>query len=529
MLKKLIPFLLAAQSLFAAHVSTITPLDGEKWYGAATMLGDQMPFSTLKKKVDLNVSHMANQAAPFLLSSKGRYVWSEKPFALDAKDGVITLTSDFEKLEPVAAGSTLRDAFLAAAKKHFAPDGRIPPEEFFTKPQFNTWIELVREQSTENILKYARDIAANGFPCGVLMIDGGWDRCCGMLDFDAKKIPDPKALNRAIHDMGYKAIYWVGPFVGSVGAEFLEWEKAGVLLMEKNGKRKRAAIIPWWSGFSASYDTTNPKALDHLEARLRKLQKDFDIDGFKFDGGDTHHVKSPNVKFFSPEKTPSDYTKGWAELGYRFEYNEMRTTWKMGGKALVQRLHDKRCRWEDMQKLVPHMLSAGLIGYAYTCPDMIGGGEVNSFADIDRTKLDQRLIVRYAQVSALMPMMQFSLAPWRVLDKKHLDLCRDAALLHTKFAGYILELARHSAKTAEPIVRAMEYQFPNEGLADVVDQFMLGDKYLVAPVVTKEDFRTVRLPKGKWRDELGNVFDGGRTVKIDAPIARLPYFTRISE
>ena len=226
MLKKLIPFLLAAQSLFAAHVSTITPLDGEKWYGAATMLGDQMPFSTLKKKVDLNVSHMANQAAPFLLSSKGRYVWSEKPFALDAKDGVITLTSDFEKLEPVAAGSTLRDAFLAAAKKHFAPDGRIPPEEFFTKPQFNTWIELVREQSTENILKYARDIAANGFPCGVLMIDGGWDRCCGMLDFDAKKIPDPKALNRAIHDMGYKAIYWVGPFVGSVGAEFLEWEKA---------------------------------------------------------------------------------------------------------------------------------------------------------------------------------------------------------------------------------------------------------------------------------------------------------------
>ena len=175
------------------------------------------------------------------------------------------------------------------------------------------------------------------------------------------------------------------------------------------------------------------------------------------------------------------------------------------------------------------MLSAGLIGYAYTCPDMIGGGEVNSFADIDRTKLDQRLIVRYAQVSALMPMMQFSLAPWRVLDKKHLDLCRDAALLHTKFAGYILELARHSAKTAEPIVRAMEYQFPNEGLADVVDQFMLGDKYLVAPVVTKEDFRTVRLPKGKWRDELGNVFDGGRTVKIDAPIERLPYFTRISE
>lgn len=526
-MKKLIPIMLAAQTLCAAYVSEIKPLEGEKWFGAATGLGEQMPFTTLKKPIDLDSHQLDNQAAPLLLSSKGRYVWSEKPFALDAKDGVLVITSKFEKLEPVSAGNTLKDAFLSASKKHFPPDGKIPPAEFFAKPQFNTWIELLREQTTPNILKYARDISKNGFPCGVLMIDGNWDRYYGMLEFDRRKIPDPKALNRELHDMGYKVIYWVGPFVAPAGGEFLAWEKAGVLLMDKQKKMRRAVIVPWWSGFSASYDTTNPKALDHLQARLRKLQADFDIDGFKFDGGDTRHVRNENVGFCRPDKTPADYTKGWAELGYRFEYNEMRATWKMGGKALVQRLLDKNYNWKDMQKLVPHMLAAGLIGYAYTCPDMIGGGDFTSFFNVDYSKLDQRLIVRYAQVSALMPMMQFSLAPWRVLDKKHLDLCRDAAILHTKFADYILELARHSSKTGEPIVRTMEYEFPNEGLADVLDQFMLGDKYLVAPVTTKDDFRFVRLPKGQWRDELGNVFEGGKTVKIDAPIERLPYFTKI--
>ena len=126
-----------------------------------------------------------------------------------------------------------------------------------------------------------------------------------------------------------------------------------------------------------------------------------------------------------------------------------------------------------------------------------------------------------------MPMMQFSLAPWRVLDKKHLRICRDAAILHTKFADYILELARHSSKTGEPIVRAMAYEFPNENLENIIDQFMLGDRYLVAPVVTPDDSRRVVLPKGKWQDELGNVYEGGRTIRIDVPIERLPYFKKI--
>ena len=46
---------------------------------------------------------------------------------------------------------------------------------------------------------------------------------------------------------------------------------------------------------------------------------------------------------------------------------------------------------------------------------MIGGGEWTSFQD--SSIMDEELIVRSAQVSALMPMMQFSVAPWRVLGK----------------------------------------------------------------------------------------------------------------
>ena len=39
-------------------------------------------------------------------------------------------------------------------------------------------------------------------------------------------------------------------------------------------------------------------------------------------------------------------------------------------------------------------------------------------------------------------------------------------------------LARHAARTGEPIVRTMEYEFPHAGFAKPMTQFMLGPKTL---------------------------------------------------
>ena len=92
---------------------------------------------------------------------------------------------------------------------------------------------------------------------------------------------------------------------------------------------------------------------------------------------------------------------------------------------------------------------------------------------------------------------------------------------------YILELARHAAQTGEPIVRHMEYAFPHQGFLHCKDQFMLGDTYLVAPMVTKGDKREVKLPAGEWLSDTGEKFKGPQTIQIDVPLERLPYFQKI--
>ncbi|MBQ2148583.1 MAG: glycoside hydrolase, partial [Bacteroidales bacterium] len=58
------------------------------------------------------------------------------------------------------------------------------------------------------------------------------------------------------------------------------------------------------------------------------------------------------------------------------------------------------------------------------------------------------------------------------------------------------------------------------------DQYMLGDRYLVAPMMTPGTTRTVQLPKGRWVDENGKVYKGGKTYELEVPIDRVPRFTK---
>lgn len=60
-------------------------------------------------------------------------------------------------------------------------------------------------------------------------------------------------------------------------------------------------------------------------------------------------------------------------------------------------------------------------------------------------------------------MMQFSVAPWRILDSSNLQVVKNAVELRKTFTPKTLKLVEEAAKTGEPIVRTMEYVFPISG------------------------------------------------------------------
>ncbi len=105
------------------------------------------------------------------------------------------------------------------------------------------------------------------------------------------------------------------------------------------------------------------------------------------------------------------------------------------------------------------------------------------------------------------------------------------ALLHKKMGSAILELVKASAKTGEPVLRHMEYNFPNQGYADIKDQFMMGKNILVAPVQENGKYsRKVVFPKGTWKGtwkgDDGSTVTGPVEKEIKVPLERLPWYRR---
>lgn len=497
--------------------------ENEYWYGGATYFAPQMPFSKDSDVcVRLTADNYFNQVSPTLFSDKGRFIYG-KAFDFSFRDGQITLC--YEGDEPIVESGyeTLRGAYLAYRRKYAPPKGKRVPKAFFEKPQFNDWIEIGLMQNQADIERYAEGIERSGYPCGVFMIDDRWSDFYGKFSFSKERFPDPRAMIEKLHALGYKIMLWESPFVTADTEVFKELVKKNLLIKAANGE---IAIRYWWNGYSALLDMTNPESVAWWEEQNAALLE-MGIDGFKFDAGDEIYYRKDDITY--AKATPSEQLQAYLDFGAKYEYNEFRAAYGKNGDTLVQRLADRYHAWDDsgLLSLVPSILAMGLEDYPYACPDMVGGGCLSSLGG--NAAVDEELFVRYAQASALMPMMQFSRSPWKALSAENNARCLAMARLHSEFSEYIVSLAEHTANSGEPIARYLEYEFPKQGYAKTIDAFMLGDRYLVLPVLQKGvQERTFRLPLGaNWKTADGCIYRGGTEVTLSAPIDVLPYLERV--
>lgn len=510
---------------FTMNTLDIPLLENEVWWGGLAQDGIHMPYGrpdALPWSQTL-IPHLGyNQGTPLLVSSRGRYVWSDQPFEFKfTKDLHLFLSSPAAEFQVKAVGTTLREAYLAASRAHFPPNGQIPNPLMFTKPQYNTWMELQYEHSQAGVIAYAEAVIANGFPPGVIMVDDTWQEDYGFWRFHPGRFPAPQVMLHRLHELGFEVMLWVCPLISADSAIFRELRQRDILIKDASGE---PVIRKWWNGYSAVLDGSNPAAFEWMRGQLDALISEYGVDGFKFDAGDLEHYH-PGDCTFAPI-SPHGQSEAWARFGLQFPLNEYRCCWKCGGLPLVQRLSDKSHSWNalGLASLLPNALAQGLMGYAFICPDMIGGGLQPEFAGVD-ARIDQELFVRYAQCAALFPMMQFSMAPWRVLDAEHMEFCRQAAILHDHISPEIEALAKEAALTGEPIMRHLDYVFPCSGFEGVSDQFMLGDSILLAPVLEKgATSRLVKFPVGQWKSTDGDIIQGPCQAVVEADLSCLPWY-----
>ena len=121
---------------------------------------------------------------------------------------------------------------------------------------------------------------------------------------------------------------------------------------------------------------------------------------------------------------------------------------------------------------------------------------------------------------------------WSYGNDTQVMLEKMVRLRSTVLKPYIQELSRNVTARGVPTMRPLAFEFPaDKGCSGINDQYLLGPKYLVAPVTTQNaTSRKVYFPAGAtWRDmnhPAKTPIRGGQTLTVDAPLDTIPVYTR---
>ena len=503
--------ILSAGTAAGQYKSKIDVLKGEKWWGVFVTGEQMMPLEKPFPQTDLS-TWVKSQATPFLVSSRGRYIWSREPFKIEFTGSGFLIDSPVEQVEAVTGGKTLREAYLVCCHRNFPPkEGNgVPAEGFFTAPLYDMTGEIPFGATAGQIRDFAESLLASGYPSGTLVVPSGWQQTIGSFTPSWNEYGDFAALARELHERGFRVLLTVTPFVSGDGPIFRAYRNSGAFVRMSDG---RAAIAEWAGGYSAFYDITDPQVFDMLRDRLTALQDSCGVDGFVFDC----EAALPYARF-SREGT-AEYLKKWSELGLGFGYSLYTISRTRGMAPYVSDLQmDARLDWAFLPQAVSNLISANLLGFPYSTV------RADPAQPADSASVDQKLLLRYMQLASLLPVPAIGMAPWRITDPQIARQCRDALEIRGKLGGYYAALAAESSRTAEPLVRHMEYEFPRNGFTDCNDQFMIGSKYLVAPLLGESDTRTVRFPRGVWIGPQGERFKGPLVTTVTSRDGELLIF-----
>lgn len=515
------------------------------WYGGSEQRLQAWPIQnrSLPPTVFITSSATGGVLDRYFLSSDGYayYVDETVPlFVSLAHDGNRTLCfrSSFERpyvntngrplslTYHVVVGSDLLDVHKKASTQFFPKPVGIPSERMITLPVWSTWDLFRKDVNQTKVLQLAQEIRQHGFPIGQIEIDDGWESCYGDETFDVGKFPNPIGMVHSLRLQGIDVTLWVHPYVN---IECYNRFQEGVerRYFVSNRKFNETAAILWRDGTARIIDVTNSEATRWWAQRLNGIRQEVGVASFKFDAGDEHFAEH-GYYYGEEDLQPGIFATEFATFASQFgDQVDVNIGYRTQRFPTFVRMADRQSTWGlefGLASTITSALHLGIVGYPFVLPDVIAG---NGYG-IDPTP---ELFIRWVQVAAFFPAMQFSFTPWS-FGQEVTDIALKMVALHRNIASVFVAAARQSTVDGSPIIRPLWWISPNDTTAQVVDdEFLVGDQYLVAPILSEgQSSRDIYLPEGRWRNELSGEEISGPLWLRDYYVALwdIPYFTNLN-
>lgn len=416
---------------------------------------------------------------------------------------------------------------LGAVKRYnvFSGGGCLPPEW-----GLGFWYRPESRATAQGALKIAKEFRDRKIPCDVIGLEAGWQTHAYSCTFvwHKDRFPSPAAFVRSAADMHYKVNLWehafthpgspVFPLIAANSGNFGVW---GGLVPDFAGKEAREAFGEYHG--------------KHLI--------DMGISGFKLDECDN-----------------SDYTGGWSypecsSFSSGVDGEQMHTVFGLRYQMAIWEQFRKRHRATYNLVRSSGALAAPypfvLYSDLYNHRDFIRALANSGFSGLlwcpeVRDAASEEDLIRRLQSVVFSPLAMVNgwyikNPPWKQLNRKMNNAdqllagweklesrCREIIGWRMQLVPYLTGAFQDYAADGTPPFRALVLDAPEQRrLHGVDDQYMVGDRMMVAPLFAGEADRRILLPEGKWHDFwTGEKFEGGTDLQVAASTERIPVYVK---
>lgn len=395
-------------------------------------------------------------------------------------------------------------------------------------------------ESEEEIRDIAKKMRKYGLPCDCIHFDIDYMDHYKVFTWNQETYQDGRKVLSDFKDMGIKAVTIIDPGV-KVEKDYQVYEegiKEGYFARTPDGE---VYVNEVWPGDAVYPDFGNPKVRTWW-AEKQKFLIDMGVAGVWNDMNEPASFRGPlpDEVVFTDEDHPSTHLEmhniyghnmakatyeGWKEFSGKRPFVITRACYSGSQKYTTGWTGDNHSIWSHIRMAIPQLCNLGLSGLNFIGTDVGGFG----------SDCTPELFARWIQLGCFSPLFRDHCAkgckaqePWQ-FGEEVLSVSRKYMNLRYELLPYLYDLMRECELTGIPMMRPLVLEFEkDENVKNRNDEFMLGDRLLISPVVEQgAREKLVYLPKGNWYDYwTGEEKEGEQFFVRSAPLDVCPIYVK---